>query len=249
MKQSIHIVLPAYNEAANLPQLFTRIEAFTSQMVNFEIKAFIINDGSQDNTLKIVQTIPTNFEKVIIDIQPNQGLANAIRIGIQYGIKDLADKGIIVTMDADDSHDPALIQKMVEKIEKGNELVIASRFCEGAKVVGLSNFRKFMSWIASILFRFFVPIEGVRDYTCGFRAYQAKILKDAMDKYQDRFIEEKGFACMAEILIKLGKEPIQITEVPMILHYDRKKSTSKMQLNRTIIKSLRLLFLHARIAR
>lgn len=246
MKPSVHIILPAYNEAANLLRLLPRIELLAKQIPHHNLVVFIINDGSEDDTLKIARETDTVYHKIIVDIQPNQGLANAIRTGIQHSIKELADHDIIITMDADDSHDPALIQNMISEIEKGNDLIIASRYQSGAKVIGLSPLRKLTSWGASIAFRLFAPIEGVKDYTCGFRAYRAAILKKALAEYQNHFIEEQGFACMVEILLKLNKKNIHIREIPMILRYDRKAGNSKMKLLSTITRSFRLLYLYSK---
>ena len=82
------------------------------------------------------------------------------------------------------------------------------------------------------------PIKGIKDYTCGFRAYNCSILKQAFEFYGEDIIESKTFVCMAEILIKLRKLKIKGAEVPLILRYDRKIGASKMQLKKTIVDYL-----------
>ena len=95
------------------------------------------------------------------------------------------------------------------------------------------------------MFRLFIPIKGVRDFTCGFRAYKVEMLNTVNAKYGDKLIEEQGFACMAEIIIKMGKTGAIIHEMPMILRYDRKIGDSKMNVSKTIKQTLKLIAKHA----
>jgi dolichol-phosphate mannosyltransferase len=148
---------------------------------------------------------------------------------------------IIVTMDADNSHTPGLILRMVRAIDEGCDVVIASRFVSGAQVHGVSLFRRILSRGASLLFQAVLPISGVRDYTCGYRAYRADILRQAFAEYRHAFIEQEGFQCMIDILLKLSLLDLVFGEVPMILRYDLKESSSKMKITSTIQGSLRLL--------
>jgi dolichol-phosphate mannosyltransferase len=78
-----------------------------------------------------------------------------------------------------------------------------------------------LSWGAGKLFRVCYPIHGVRDYTCGYRAYRAGFLRRAFenDKY---FIDQPGFSCMIDILLKLDRLGAIMTEVPLVLRYDLK---------------------------
>ena len=86
------------------------------------------------------------------------------------------------------------------------------------------------------------PIKGVRDYTCGFRAYRASLLKKAFSVYGDKFVEYKGFQCMADILLKLSRMDAIMSEVPMILRYDLKGGETKMRVSTTVLNTIKLLF-------
>jgi len=129
---------------------------------------------------------------------------------------------------------------MLNTIYEGNDIVIASRYRYGAKIRGLSAFRLMLSWWASLFFRIFLPLQGVKDYTSGYRAYTGDILKKALAYYDDRFITEKGFCCMVDILLKMRPLDPIIFEVPLILRYDKKKGASKMNVARTIRETLLL---------
>ncbi|KAA0265035.1 MAG: glycosyltransferase, partial [Chloroflexi bacterium] len=147
----------------------------------------------------------------------------------------------IVTMDSDDSHAPALIAKMVDKIDEGCDVVIASRYMPESRVVGVSLYRRMLSNGASFLFRLMYPIDGVRDYTCGYRVYRASVLKQAFERWGDDFVNQSGFSVMIDILLKLSRLNVVFGEVPIILRYDRKPGASKMNVGRTVMQTLRLL--------
>jgi dolichol-phosphate mannosyltransferase len=98
-----------------------------------------------------------------------------------------------------------------------------------------------LSYVAAMLFRFILPMDGVRDYTCGYRAYKAQLLKMAFAEYGSGFISEPGFSCMVDILIKLRKFDPVVEEAPLILRYDQKLSSSKMNVGRTVRQTLSLL--------
>jgi dolichol-phosphate mannosyltransferase len=239
--QKIHIFLPSYNEALNLPSLLQRIDQLAMQCPYWQFKVIVVNDGSKDDTLAVAQNTKINTPKQIVDLQPNRGLAGAMRAGFEAAIQELGDFDVVVALDADDSHNPLLIPRMIKQINEGSDVVIASRYQKGARIYGLEKYREYASWVAGLLFRVLKPIPGVKDYTCGFRAYKVEILKKALAKYQQNFIQEEGFSCMAEILIKISTLKPIIHELPMILRYDRKLGDSKMNFGSTVKKTLKLL--------
>lgn len=236
----IRIVLPAYNEEESLPALLKRIN-HAYKVFKWDASVLVVNDGSKDKTLEIAQNFKGEIPVSVLDIQPNKGLANAINQGIRTAVKDLTDDDVIVTLDADDSQNPFLIQRMVQQFLEGSDLVIASRYQPGARIRGLKSSRKFFSWAAGMLFRVFVGFEGVRDYTCGFRAYRVTTIRKTLQLYGDKFVTQKGFGCMVEILIKIGSQSAIIHEVPMILRYDLKQGASKMNVSNTMKQTLKLL--------
>ena len=131
--------------------------------------------------------------------------------------------------------------ELQKKITQGFDVVIASRFQAGAKVHGVPPSRQLYSVAARYLFQATFPIRGVRDYTCGYRAYRAEALRQATRKYGNQLISETGFSCMADLLLKLQRLRLKMTEVPLELHYDRRGTGSKMRVARTIRQTLSLL--------
>jgi len=236
----IRIVLPAYNEEESLPPLLHKInEAYN--YYKWDASVLVVNDGSKDNTLEVARNFKADIAIDVLDIQPNSGLANAINSGMRKAIQGLKDTDIVVTLDADDSQNPFLIQRMAQQVAEGSDLVIASRYQPGARIKGLKKSRTFFSWAAGFLFRILVGFEGIKDYTCGFRAYRVDMLKKTINVYGDKFITQKGFGCMVEVLLKVAGQSATMNEIPMILRYDLKQGESKMNVKKTMRQTLRLL--------
>lgn len=241
---TIRVVLPAYNEAKSLKML---IPALTSNLSEgwMKYKIYVIDDSSSDNTAQVVRLFVSD-EVTLMRHSQNQGLAETINTGLRKALKESHEEDIIVTMDADSTHLPGLIIRMVRLIKEGHDVVISSRFVSGARVYGVPWKRRILSQIASLIFSTLFPITGVRDYTCGYRAYRAGILKQALKKYGKGFIDERGFSCPVDILLKLRALNPIITEVPLILRYDLKPGKSKMNVGSTISDSLKLILKHLR---
>ena len=236
----IVVVLPAYNEASCIGAL---LDSFC-EAIDEEGKAcrlIIVNDGSTDDTEQTVSGFKNRVPLDLVTHPVNRGLAEAMKTGLMRAVATSTDRDVIVTMDSDNSHLPGLLFRMVRLIREGNDVVIASRYQKGARIRGLSLYRRMLSLGAALLFRTILPMDGVRDYTCGYRAYRAALVRQAFDAYGDEFISEAGFSCMVDILLKLRKYDPIITEVPLILRYDQKKSASKMNVARTVRQTLRLL--------
>ncbi|KKS41137.1 MAG: Dolichol-phosphate mannosyltransferase, partial [candidate division CPR1 bacterium GW2011_GWA2_42_17] len=166
------------------------------------ILVVVVDDGSSDGTASQAKKFSSN-KVILIKHGRNLGLAETINSGLRRALKDSGDDDIIVTMDADNSHLPGLINRMVRLIEEGHDIVISSRFVAGARVRGVPLGRSILSWGGSFLFKLLFPIQGVKDYTCGYRAYRVSLLKRAVERFGNNFIGQKGFSCMVDILLKL----------------------------------------------
>ncbi len=239
----LYMVLPAFNEQENLPALLANLEnAFALlRPLGYEREYVIVDDGSEDATLEIVREHSERLPITSVPHATNQGLGITIRDGLRKAAELASAGDIIFTMDADNTHPAALMVRMTQMIAEGNDVVIASRYRPGSRVVGLSWFRKLMSSAARVLFQLIFPIRGVRDYTCGYRAYRASVIQKAFEHFGDSFIEYSGFHSIADILLKLSRLRIIINEVPMILRYDLKGGASKMRVGTTVLNTLKLM--------
>jgi dolichol-phosphate mannosyltransferase len=246
-RRRIHIVLPAYNEAPRLGSLLHRIdEAMTEG--NLPYGVILVDDGSRDGTARVAEEWATRIP-MVVEIHPrNLGLGPTIRDGLVIAAGTADPSDVIVTMDADDTHAPGLIVPMTQKLSEGYDVVIASRYEPGARVVGLTRWRRLMSWGAALVFRSLLPTPGVQDFTCGYRAYRAEVLKWGFATYGDRFVDQDGFQCMVDVLLKLRRGKFVFGEVPLVLRYDRKAGASKMKVGRTVRDTL-LVLIRSRFAR
>jgi len=235
------VVLPAYNEEENIGELLSQIQFALEEDSKTEYRVFVVNDGSRDQTAAIVQARSATMPIELITHPVNLGLGATIRDGLYAAVQYSSPKDIVITMDADATHNPGLILRLIRMIIEGHDVVIASRFQSGARVIGLVWYRQLLSIVASLIFRITYPIKGVKDYTCGYRAFRADVLKTAMDEYGDRFVDQDGFQCLVDILLKLRRRKLLFGETPLILRYDQKGGMSKMNVSRTIKNTLILI--------
>ncbi len=241
----VTVALPAYNEEQALGTLLDRLCALVDKH-NLALRVIVVNDGSVDSTHSIAENHRLALEgrMLVIDHPRNLGLPAAICTAIEWFVKEAEPDDILVTMDADDTHDPEEIMQMLERIEGGADIVIGSRFQPGARVYGVSPMRRVLSQGVLVFMRLLTPLPGVRDYSCGFRMYSARILEEVMHVYGNRLIQTNGFSVQSELLIKCAAKGARIEEVPMVLHYDRKIGKSKINMGNTLAGYVRLISIY-----
>ena len=248
-KPKIFYILPCFNEELNLQKLLTDFFNFYKTK-KFKVNIVIINDGSQDNSLKLINQLKKKLNKKNLKIKiishlKNLGLGESLKNGFEYCISKGKADDIIISMDCDNSHTVQLSFKMLKSILiNKKDIVIASRYKRNSKTKGLDSLRIFLSYGAAILYKIFFPIKNVKDYTCGFRAFRLNVIKRAYIENKN-FFSEKGFSASADILLKLFKykNVISFDEIPINLRYDLKKGESKMKILKTIYLNLRLIII------
>jgi dolichol-phosphate mannosyltransferase len=233
----VHIVLPAYNEEGSLAPLLKRIDEVARTQ---PLDVWVIDDGSSDGTAQMAISGPPELEVHLVTHQVNRGLGRAVQTGLLSVLAVAADEDILVVMDADDTHDPALIPAMVREIADGADIAICSRFTPGGDDSTAPPLRRALSRGAAMTFDHVTRIEGVHDFTSGYRAYRVSLLRRAAGHWGQRLIEEQGFACMVELLLKLRHCNPRVAEVPLVLQYDRKLGASKLRLGRTLRQYFKL---------
>lgn len=241
---TIRVALPAYNEAEALQPLLESLHA-TLAAAGLPHEIVVVDDGSSDDTAEIASRASFSMPVRLVQHRQNQGLAAALRTGLVDAVDHAAPGDIVVTMDSDNTHPAGLIPRMLALVAEGHDVVIASRFQPGSRVIGVPFDRVLLSVAARWVFKLLQPIPGVRDYTCGFRAYRVEPLAAAIDHYGDRFVSEQGFSCMVDVLLKMRRlrvngAPVVMGEAPMVLRYDLKGGVSKMRVLRTVRQTLSL---------
>jgi len=252
----LYIVLPAYNEDEALPDLLEDIERHCAP-IPYQI--IVVNDGSTDRTLDVVQNYARTHKNIHrVNHDHNQGLGAALNSGFQYVLHLNENRGslpeenqvdkqregpdMVITMDADNTQPADHIPLLYEEICSGSDLVIASRYVQGGEQNGLSLGRRILSWGAGRVMHYFVPITGVRDYSCGYRAYRLSILAEGTRLYGPNIIKSCNFSGMVELLLKVAPFAKRVTEIPLKLHYELKKGASKMRIGATIWGYVQLIY-------
>jgi dolichol-phosphate mannosyltransferase len=242
---TIIVVLPIYNEGMNLIPLFEAISA-TFQQNNLSYRVIAVDDGSRDESSVTLEELEVKYPIQIITHSINRGLGETIRDGFELAARLAFPGDIIIRFDADCTHEPKYIPSLIDAIQNGADVAIASRFAPGGGQEGLNTHRRWISQMANVFFRICFPISRIKEYTCGYRAYRASLIQDAISFYGGNFIQLRGlgFCCTVEKLLKLQLLGAKFVEVPFVLRYDFKQSASKMAFNVTTIGYILMVLLY-----
>jgi dolichol-phosphate mannosyltransferase len=210
------VVVPAYNEAANIIKL---IDALVALPVRVDV--LVVDDKSPDGTGQLVREHAAFLKRVFLltRIGP-RGFARSCRDGFQWGVK--RGYAVCAQMDADLSHDPADIPRLLATLEGGADLAVGSRYCGGVRVLNWPVQRLLLSLFAASYTR---ALSGVRlsDPTSGFKAVRTRVLR-ATD--WSRF-SVYGYGFQIEFAFQTCRNGFEIAEVPIVFT-ERRLGDSKM---------------------
>lgn len=240
----IWVIFPAWNEEKVIrPTLIALWQAYRGRDEAYT--AVLVDDGSTDRTVAEAQAAVAEssgqLQLTVLSHAQNMGLGAGLRTGIYWVLDRAKDDDVLVTLDADNTHPPAMIPDLVRLVRSGADLSIASRYRSGAEVHGVPGYRRALSDVASVLFRSIYPIPGVRDYTCCFRAYRIPLLQRARAVYGDQLCTARGFEAVMDLLLRLGPLDVKVHELGFVLDYGGRVGQSKMKVLRTIRSTLSLL--------
>lgn len=234
------IIIPTYNEEGNIKQLIERVFEVTSHVANWEIDVVTVDSNSPDGTGKIVESLIQKYPHLHLLKTEKEGLGKAYIKGFKIAMEKLQPY-LLFEMDADLSHDPKLIPTFLEKIEKGADFVIGSRYIKGGSIP--SNwglYRKVLSVLGNLTIRFGFMKLSVTDWTSGYRAIKVWIVKEAFthtEKYA-------GYVFQVALLDRAIAKRAKIAEVPLQF-IDRKSGISKIDSVQYIVQTLWYVFTHS----
>ncbi len=209
------VVIPTYNERDNIERLAAQVLA-----QHDGIEVLIVDDNSPDGTGAIVDRMVAANPRLHVMHRPGKlGLGSAYREGFKSAMDMGAD--YIVEMDADFSHDPAMLPVFFEKI-KSCDLVIGSRYLNGVSVVNWPIRRLMLSCFANVYTR---AVTGLRisDCTGGFKCFRREVL-EAIDLNS---VKSDGYSFQIEMNYRCCEKGFRVAEIPIIF-IDRHAGTSKM---------------------
>jgi dolichol-phosphate mannosyltransferase len=209
------VVIPTYNERANISQLLPQLLALGKNL-----SVLVVDDNSPDGTGQVVAALAQTDPRVHLLQRPGKmGLGSAYVEGFRRALE--LDPDRIVQMDADFSHNPSMIPKLLQRAEEA-DVVIGSRYLNGVNVVNWPLARLLLSYFANIYARAVTRVP-VRDLTGGFKCFTREALRSVP---LDRLASD-GYAFQIETTYWCHWNGFRIVEVPIIFE-DRHSGTSKM---------------------
>ncbi|MBO5850006.1 MAG: polyprenol monophosphomannose synthase, partial [Paludibacteraceae bacterium] len=212
------VIIPTYNEKENIENIIRKVLSYPE---GFHI--LIVDDGSPDGTGEIVKTLQTEFQErlFLIERSGKLGLGTAYITGFKWAIEKKYD--YIFEMDADFSHNPDDLSRLLLACQNGADVAIGSRYVNNVvNVVNWPMGRVLMSYFASKYVQIVLGIN-IADTTAGFKCYKREVL-ETIDLDNIKF---KGYAFQIEMKFKAYKSGFKVVEVPIVF-VNRQYGTSKM---------------------
>jgi dolichol-phosphate mannosyltransferase len=212
----VWVILPTYNEAENLE----RIVAAVLEQLPPSRRVLIVDDNSPDGTGEIADRLAEGDESIeVLHRERKEGLGPAYLAGFRVALAGGAER--IIEMDADFSHDPRYLPRLIEATETA-DLAIGSRYVPGGGITDWGAMRRFISRGGSAYARAALGLP-VKDLTGGFKCFR-RIVLETIDLDT---IEARGYAFQVETTYRAIKAGFRVVEVPIVFK-DRTDGTSKM---------------------
>lgn len=210
------VVIPTYNERENLESIVGRL-----RVAQPDVAVLVVDDGSPDGTGAIADAIASEDERVhVLHRSGKAGLGAAYLAGFAWGLE--RGYGILVEMDADGSHRPEELHRLLDRSAAGADLVIGSRWVPGGTVVNWPWHRIALSRGGSLYSRIMLGVR-VRDLTGGYRAIRADLLRTLLAED----IESAGYCFQVDLARRALRNGAEVAEVP-IAFVERERGESKM---------------------
>jgi dolichol-phosphate mannosyltransferase len=211
------LILPTYNEAENVGPIVHAARA----ALRPGDRILIVDDNSPDGTGGIADRLATELAGVEVLHRPaKEGLGRAYLAGFERALAGGAE--LVLEMDADFSHDPADLPRLIAAAEGGADLVLGSRYVRGGSVTDWGLLRKLISrggsWYARVVLRL-----QVRDLTGGFKCFRRSVL-EALDLDA---VHADGYGFQIELTYRTIKAGFRVVEIPIVFR-DRRVGESKM---------------------
>lgn len=208
------VIVPTYNESENIRTVAGAVRAHGFDLL-------VVDDGSPDGTGAIADTLAEDDPGIrVLHRKVKSGLGPAYGAGFEHGLE--LGYEILCEMDADFSHDPQDLPRLVEAVEAGADLAIGSRYVPGGGAVGWPWYRRVLSRGGNIYASALLGIS-VNDATAGFRAFRDTTLR----KINPQSCEASGYGFQVEMAWRTEQAGLEIVEVPITFR-DRVFGESKM---------------------
>jgi dolichol-phosphate mannosyltransferase len=205
------IVMPTYNEAANLTELIPRIFEQQTKLSAHDLHLLVVDDNSPDGTALVVAEWMKRNPRIHLLTGRKNGLGEAYKRGIAHALATL-DPELIIQMDADQQHDPGVIPLFINLTEYGFGVIIGSRFAPGTRRPALSFRRRLISRLGTILVRLAAGLPPLHDCTSGYRCIRA----DLIAKCNLAPLATRGYCFQSSLLSELFRNGALPMEIPIV---------------------------------
>jgi dolichol-phosphate mannosyltransferase len=215
--QRVLVIIPTFNERENLPLIHRRLTDACP-----EVHVLIVDDGSPDGTGQLADELAAadGGRTHVMHRTAKDGLGAAYLAGFAWGLS--REYSVLVEMDADGSHAPEQLRRLLEAIDSGADLVIGSRYVDGGAVRNWPKRRWALSWTANTYARLALDID-IHDITAGYRAYRREVLQTIdLDG-----VDSKGYCFQIDLTWRAISNGFVVVEVP-ITFTERELGVSKM---------------------
>lgn len=214
----VGIILPTYGEAQNISRLIDALEN-----LKIDSTVLVIDDSSPDGTAEIVRRKQKEYTNVQLITRPSKsGLGTAITDGFKTFLSANYQPKYVITMDADFSHNPQELPKLLSTIRKTKcGIVIGSRYCKGGQISGWPTTRKIISKTANLIAK---TLLGLKMYDCtsGYRCYSTEFLRQAIDN-----LHSHTYEIQIETVRQASLREFEVKETPIFFE-NRKQGKSKL---------------------
>ena len=213
------VIIPTYNEKDNIRNVIERLQALP-----IELDILIIDDNSPDGTADIVRELQADDPHIFMINRPAKlGLGTAYITGFRWALE--RNYEYILEMDADLSHNPDDVPKLIQECKGGYDLVIGSRYCNGVNVINWPIKRLLLSYGANKYTRMITRMP-IMDATAGFKCYR----REALAAINLDRVKSSGYSFQIEMHFRVWDAGFKIKEIPIIF-IERSEGLSKMSKN------------------
>ena len=237
----IRFVIPVYNERENIANLMADLAPRAREL---GARIIFVDDGSSDGTAEAIEAHRQDLHLAVVRHQVNRGLGTAINSGLRAALGESQDDDAIVTIEGDNTSDLDDLPRMLAQFNQGSDVVLASVYAPGGRIVGVAPWRLAASKAVSNSFRYVGGLKEIHTLSSLYRVYRAGTLRRAAETYGWLLVREPGFAANVELLLKLYNAGATVTEVPTVNDWSRRLGVSKMSLKPTVMAYGRLMAAH-----
>jgi dolichol-phosphate mannosyltransferase len=211
------VIIPTYNELENLPLIVGRVHAARP-----EVHVLVVDDGSPDGTGQLADELAlADPDRVhVMHRAGKEGLGAAYLAGFAWGLN--RQYSVLVEMDADGSHAPEQLHRLLDAVDEGADLAIGSRYVQGGAVRNWPWRRLVLSKTANTYSRLLLGVD-IHDITAGYRAYRREVL----EKIDLTAVDSKGYCFQIDLTWRAINNGFKVVEVP-ITFTERELGVSKM---------------------